>query len=269
MSDDESGSDELSDGEDFEGLGALDLIQLNDEERREVENLLDDNHNNDSGDDDDDTPVRYAAPENFEWTDTYTVNCREPFSERPGPVRLFDTSASVLDFFQVFYTDEVFTHIVECTNINANSKRRDDPDNNKGLWHDTTLDEIKAFYGVLIMMDIIKLDREDLYWKESDSHFLLGTNIPDVITRDRCMQIKRYLHFCREDENPRNDKLYKVRYMLTNIREKFLSEYVPHEEISIDESMVPFKGRLSFKQYMKDKPCKFGIKCYERLLLEF
>lgn len=44
------------------------------------------------------------------------------------------------------------------------------------------------------------------------------------------------------------------------IKYAILSEYTPDEEISVDESMVPFKGRLSFKQYMKDKPCKFEIK---------
>ena len=26
--------------------------------------------------------------------------------------------------------------------------------------------------------------------------------------------------------------------------------------------MIPFKGRLSFKQYMKDKPVKHGIKVF-------
>ena len=33
-----------------------------------------------------------------------------------------------------------------------------------------------------------------------------------------------------------------------------------HEELVVDEAMIPFKGRLGFKQYMKDKPTKWGIK---------
>ena len=32
-----------------------------------------------------------------------------------------------------------------------------------------------------------------------------------------------------------------------------------HEELSIDEAMIPFKGRLRIKQYMKDKPTKWGL----------
>ena len=39
-SDDESGSDKLSDCDNVEGLGALDLIQLNDEDRCQVENFV-------------------------------------------------------------------------------------------------------------------------------------------------------------------------------------------------------------------------------------
>ena len=41
-----------------------------------------------------------------------------------------------------------------------------------------------------------------------------------------------------------------------------MSEYNTHEELSIDEAMIPFKGRLSIKQYMKDKPTKWGIKVF-------
>ena len=33
-------------------------------------------------------------------------------------------------------------------------------------------------------------------------------------------------------------------------------------QISIDEAMIPFKSRLGFKQYMKDKPTKWGIKVF-------
>jgi len=35
-----------------------------------------------------------------------------------------------------------------------------------------------------------------------------------------------------------------------------------HEELAVDEAMIPFKGRLGFKQYMKDKPTEWGIKVF-------
>lgn len=74
--------------------------------------------------------------------------------------------------------------------------------------------------------------------------------------RDRFVQIKRYLHFSDDT----GDKLHKVRFILDNCREKFQREYKPNREISVNEAMIPFKGMLCMKQYMKDKPIKFGIK---------
>jgi len=50
--------------------------------------------------------------------------------------------------------------------------------------------------------------------------------------------------------------------LLDHLRHAFQSEYVPHKQVTVDESMVPFKGRLSLKQYMKNKPVKFGIKIW-------
>ena len=50
--------------------------------------------------------------------------------------------------------------------------------------------------------------------------------------------------------------------MLDIIVPLFESEYVLHKELSIEEAMIPFKGHLSFKQYMKDKPVKWGIKVF-------
>ena len=47
------------------------------------------------------------------------------------------------------------------------------------------------------------------------------------------------------------DRLFKVHKLLDLITPKFEQEYIPHK-VTIDEMMIPFKGRLSFKQYMKD-----------------
>ena len=35
-----------------------------------------------------------------------------------------------------------------------------------------------------------------------------------------------------------------------------------HQECTIDEAMIPFKDRLGFKQYMRNKPTKWGIKVF-------
>ena len=43
---------------------------------------------------------------------------------------------------------------------------------------------------------------------------------------------------------------------------QFEALYTLHQHVTMDEAMIPFKGRLSFKQYMKAKPTKWGIKVF-------
>ncbi|XP_070562433.1 piggyBac transposable element-derived protein 4-like [Ptychodera flava] len=43
---------------------------------------------------------------------------------------------------------------------------------------------------------------------------------------------------------------------------RFMEEYQPHRQVSVDECMILFKGRLGIKQYEKSKPVKFGIKVW-------
>ena len=47
-----------------------------------------------------------------------------------------------------------------------------------------------------------------------------------------------------------------------HLQQKFYDLHAPEREIAIDESMVPFKGRVIFKQHMTQKPVKFRIKLW-------
>ena len=57
------------------------------------------------------------------------------------------------------------------------------------------------------------------------------------------------------------DRLHKIRPVLDKIVHNFQSHYTPQQNLSVDESMVGFKGRLSWIQYMP-KPKKWCIKIW-------
>ena len=58
------------------------------------------------------------------------------------------------------------------------------------------------------------------------------------------------------------DPLYKIRPFLTQLINNFQINYSPSHELSVDEAMVSFKGRVWFMQYMPKKPNKWGMKAY-------
>ena len=100
------------------------------------------------------------------------------------------------------------------------------------------------------------------------SHPLIATSgMASAMPLVRFKQLFHFLHLNDSSEQlpigvPGHDKLFKVRKLLDLIIPRFESEYIPHKQGSIDKAMIPFKGRLGFTQYMKDKPTKWGIKVF-------
>ncbi|XP_046404158.1 piggyBac transposable element-derived protein 4-like [Ischnura elegans] len=73
------------------------------------------------------------------------------------------------------------------------------------------------------------------------------------------------LHF---NENPGendpepSDRLYKIRPLLDFFEKRMREIDYPNRSLSLDESMLLWRGRLLFRQYVQGKRHKFGIKIY-------
>ena len=189
-----------------------------------------------------------------------------PFKgDEPGPTVHVDSSTSAMDVFSRFFTNNVWELIVMETNNYAASVTEQSSHSSPRPWQDVSTEEMKAFIGILILMGICRLSRLRLYWTTKYPYICPG--ICDIMSLTRFEQIYRFLHLSDSEQQvavgqPGHDYLYKVRKLLDLLSPHFLSEYNSHEELSIDEAMIPFKGRLSIKQYMKDKPTKWGIKVF-------
>jgi len=75
------------------------------------------------------------------------------------------------------------------------------------------------------------------------------------------MLILRNLHFV-DNENFDNSRLNKIEPIVTYFNNKMTDIYEASENLSLDESMVLYRGRLVFLQYIKNKRHKYGIKLY-------
>jgi hypothetical protein len=88
------------------------------------------------------------------------------------------------------------------------------------------------------------------------------------MVRDSFSHILRFLHFENNDNPPNRDdphynRLWKIRYIFDTLSNRFRELYNPTEHLSVDAVIVPFKGRVIFRQYIPKKHKRFGIKIYK------
>ena len=168
----EEDAEQFSDDEIYQDLGDdFDLFDLNEEERAELAAFVHTHDSDsDSGEelDDENLPLFYHRRLRFEWTggnyDPPPQSDNRPkYSRRSGPVRVLDSSITPLECFDLYYTEQIFGNLVDFANENARRRKESDPDQNKGDWNTLTVDELKVYYGLAIMKDIIKLDRDSHY----------------------------------------------------------------------------------------------------------
>lgn len=103
------------------------------------------------------------------------------------------------------------------------------------------------------------------YWSQSQNFH--NKRVASIFPVKRFLKILRFLHINDNSQMstrgaPDYDKLHKVRPMIDHFNEVFSASFTPNRCVSIDESMVAFKGRTSLKQYMPMKPIKRGFKVW-------
>ena len=134
-----------------------------------------------------------------------------------------------------------------------------------GQWVPVTINKMKKFLGLLLLTGIVQKPSLKMYWLTEQ---LLSTPVfSKIMERNNFLLILKFLHFNNNDDpafDPNDedrDRLRKIRPFL-DLSCEHLS-YQPRKSLSVDESLVLFKGRLKFKQYIKSKRSSFGIKLYK------
>jgi len=157
-----------------------------------------------------------------------------------------------LDYFLKYFPESEYENMANYTNTYAEQIGRLN-------WKPTNSKEIKIFIGIHLYMGVLNFPRIRMYWEQKSR---INT-IADNMTRNRFFELRFCYHVIDNNTIPTNniDRFIKVR-PLYDLLKKRCNELPVEQNICVDEQMVPFKGKLSVKQYMRGKPNPWGIKLY-------
>ena len=194
-----------------------------------------------------------------------------PFTATPGPTNAAADlqSDQPVDFVELILTQELLQDIVTQTNLYAEQEIQklrlntgSVPHSRTNAWRPITLPELKIFLGLFFLTGIIRKPQMKTYWCTDE--MLATPYFNRCMSRNRFQIIWRFLHFTDntliDPKDP--DRMVKVRPVLDYVVSKFRELYQPSANISIDEGMLLWRGRLSFRVYNPQKPIKYGIKSY-------
>ena len=238
-----------------------------------------------SSDEDDFGGFVFELPDDIEWEkDPNGAAFRTYYEENPrvvfqrthcGPtVDRLPGNGKTIDIFSLFLSDEFLNKIARWTNRWFEVKKAAEPTKHQTPFTPITdVRELKAYFALLLAMnrDVI-LPRYENYFRQDERKWLfLVPGFNCVLTQQRFQQLNRYVFFANPDDLDldsldrvaKDDKLIKVRPFLEELQKAFKANFKCGKAISIHECMIPYKGKLSFKQRMIAKPIHWGIKLYE------
>ena len=175
-----------------------------------------------------------------------------PFFEKPA------------DCFKWFVTDELLQYLAN--NSNAKAREFFGPDLkgkvNGLLWKDIGPMQLNTFFALNFIMGINKLPHIKWYWSRHPCFGGPAIFCAKVMSRNKWMNIMKCLRFTHPEEVVPNKPQTRVEPFLDKLREKCRAAIYPGINISIDEALILFKGRLHFRQFIRTKRNRFGIKVF-------
>ena len=195
------------------------------------------------------------------WSEDPTPPVMHPHEERPGITVPVPTT--VLGFVQLFLMKELLAYFVDETNDYARYCREELHVTLSYKWHRCNMTDMAhylgllVFFGLLICGDVIRQ-----YWRRG--FFMATPNVSGLMTRDAFLAMDRYFHVFNRRAIPRGnqDKLILVRPLMEYLQDRCRMLVVPSKNLSLDEGLLAYKGRLSIKVYNPKKPKKYGVKFF-------
>ena len=164
------------------------------------------------------------------------------------------TTATALWFYKLFMTNS----LIKIKRLRPTGMRR----SFFRVWTTVTESNILKFLAICCAQK----QRINDYW--STNRIITSSFASTLLFRDQFKMILAFFHL-NDNANyipagrPRHDPLFKLRPLVDQFLTRFKEVYIPQENTCIDEALWPWRGRVGFRVYIKNKPVKWGIKLNE------
>uniref|UniRef100_A0A131YKY1 Tick transposon n=1 Tax=Rhipicephalus appendiculatus TaxID=34631 RepID=A0A131YKY1_RHIAP len=170
-------------------------------------------------------------------------------------------NAKEVEYFKLFFDEELVSEIVTATNKHANKKVHDRSLPRKlrlRSWQETDVSELYCFLAVVFLMGLVRKNTLADYWSKdtmSETPFFRS-----IFSVKRFCLLLRVLHFSSLADA--KDHLRTIRPTMEKIEERFAAFFAPFQDLSINESLMSWRGRLSCRQYIPSKRHRSGVKTF-------
>jgi hypothetical protein len=129
---------------------------------------------------------------------------------------------------------------------------------------ETTVAEMLGFTGCLLLMGIVRMTALADYFRPASTRL---PAVDDIFAFNRFRWLVPHFHLVDNDALPACPAVErKVWPVLSALRQSFRNSLVPGSHLTIDEFIVPFKGRDVAVQFYPNKPIRFGYKHWQEVM---
>ena len=166
---------------------------------------------------------------------------------------ILNSASSALDYYLLYSTPEYLKDLIHQSTLYAVQKH---------LYQEMShlnSDTLRCVEATLLHSGYNQLPRRRMLWEvKPDCHNKL---VSDSIRRTEVDAVLKCLHF-RDNCKIDSDGYYKIRPIFDQLNScaKWATHLSECGNYSVDEIMLPYFGRHSTKQYIRNKPVRYGFK---------
>lgn len=168
-----------------------------------------------------------------------------------------------IDLWKMIVDQTIVEQIVQYTNVKLTEGRESIGQNtSRSNYRATDIIEINALFGLLLLSSVLKSNNEtvlSLFCNDGTARpvFRAGMSGKRFEILLSCLRFDDAQTRLQRKTTDKAAAVSQIFYKVINNSQKL---YCMSEHVTIDEMLVPFRGRCGFRVYMPKKPHKYGIK---------